>query len=122
MARLSHAIVFTSDMKRAIAFYRDTFDLKLRFESPDWSEFESGEVTLALHRASPGGPAPASGESTPAGQCQVGFTVDDLEGFHQKRVTQGVPCLRPPSEESGVRLAIYTDPDGLPFSVSQRPK
>lgn len=120
MARLSYSIVFTSDMKRGIAFYRDMFDLKLRFESPDWSEFETGEVTLALHHAAPGVTASASAGPTPAGQCQVGFSVDDLDGFHEKMVRRGVPCLRPPSEETGVRLAMYADPDGLPFSVSQR--
>jgi lactoylglutathione lyase len=120
MARLSYAIVFTSDMQRGSAFYRETFDLRLRFESPEWSELETGEVTLALHHAAPGEGAPAQGGPPTAGRCQLGFHVDNIEGFHQQMLAKGVPCLRKPTEEFGVILAVYTDPDGLPFSVSQK--
>lgn len=36
--RVSHAIVFVSDMQRSVAFYRDVVGLSLRFESPGWTE------------------------------------------------------------------------------------
>jgi hypothetical protein len=51
-ARFSHSILFVADMGRAIAFYRDVMGLPLKFQSPSWSEFETGSVTLALHPAS----------------------------------------------------------------------
>jgi hypothetical protein len=36
-------------------------------------------------------------------------------------LSKGVVCLHPPkSEDFGMMLAIYADPDGLPISVVQR--
>jgi hypothetical protein len=49
--RVSYAIVFVSDMDHSVAFYRDFVGLALRFASPQWSEFATGNATLALHRA-----------------------------------------------------------------------
>ena len=37
--RVNYAIVFVSDMKRSVAFYRDVVGLPLKFDSPEWSEF-----------------------------------------------------------------------------------
>src|SRR5712691_5735574 len=49
--KLSYVIKFVSDMDRAVSFYSDTLGLALKFESPGWSEFLTGETTLALHAA-----------------------------------------------------------------------
>lgn len=118
MSKLHYAIVFVSDMKRSIQFYRDTIELPLKFESPEWSEFATQGVTLALHSAEhPESTAPA--DRPVAGLCQVGFQVDNLDAFHEHLIAKGVPCLGPPEAEFGVRLARYTDPDGLRFTVSE---
>jgi catechol 2,3-dioxygenase-like lactoylglutathione lyase family enzyme len=53
--QLRYVIKFVADMDKAVKFYRDVLGLKLKFESPDWSEFVTGETTLALHPASPSG-------------------------------------------------------------------
>ena len=55
MLEFSHAIIFVSDMARSVAFYRDVLGLPLRFESPEWTEFDTPGSTLALHLAD--GPA-----------------------------------------------------------------
>ena len=34
----------------AVRFYRNVLGLRLKFESPEWSEFVTGEMTLALFR------------------------------------------------------------------------
>jgi len=47
-----YAIKFVADMQEAVKFYRDVLGLTLKFESPGWSEFVTGETTLALHPAS----------------------------------------------------------------------
>jgi len=113
MQKLDYAIVFVSDMSRSVAFYRDVLGFPLKFESPDWSEFATEGTTLALHLAG----------KTPAGNCQTGFSVEDLDAFHQEMQAQKMTCIQPPRlEEFGVRLAVYADPDGLPFSVSETPK
>ena len=57
-AKISYIIRFVADMNQAVGFYRDTLGFPLKFQSPDWSEFGTGETTLALHPASTANPAP----------------------------------------------------------------
>jgi lactoylglutathione lyase len=117
--RVSYVMILVSDMQRAVAFYREVLELPLRFESPNWTEFDTDGATIALHQAaSPGVHANASGESR-AGQCRPGFRVRNLDDFHQRIVAQGVPCIQEPKDVFGARVARYTDPDGLAFSVGE---
>ena len=37
--RLRYVIKFVADMDKAVRFRRDVLGLKLKFESPGWSEF-----------------------------------------------------------------------------------
>jgi catechol 2,3-dioxygenase-like lactoylglutathione lyase family enzyme len=67
--QLRYAIKFVADMDKAVKFYRDVLGLKVKFESPGWSEFLTGEITLALHPAS---------DKNPAGKVELGFTVADV--------------------------------------------
>lgn len=117
--RLHYAIVFVSDMSRSVSFYRDVMGLPLKFESPGWSEFNTGGATLALHASKAGGGASAS-EDLPAGHCRPGFGVPDLDDFHRRMVAKNVRCLQEPKETFGARIAQYVDPDGLVISVSEQ--
>ena len=45
---LRYAIRYVADMDKAVAFHRDTLGLTLKFASPFWSEFDTGETVLAL--------------------------------------------------------------------------
>ena len=85
--KLSYVIKFVADMNRAVKFYRDVLGLSLKFESPGWSEFVTGETTLSLHPAS---------EKNPAGAVELGFRVVDIQKFHEAmgaKVSSSV-CLR----------------------------
>jgi catechol 2,3-dioxygenase-like lactoylglutathione lyase family enzyme len=117
--RVSYAIIFVSDMKRSVAFYRDTLGLPLKFETPGWTEFATQGATLALHSSQ----QPASGqdnpEQVPAGRCRPGLSVPDLDEFHKKLIAAKVPCVQEPKSVFGVRIAQYLDPDGLGVSVSE---
>ncbi len=117
--RVSYAIIFVSDMKRAIAFYRETIGLKLRFESPGWTEFATEGATLALHAAEGTSNTQDDPLHVPAGRCRPGLAVANLDEFHQRMVANQVQCLQPPKETFGVRIAQYLDPDGLGISVSE---
>ena len=108
--RLNYAIKFVGDMEAAIAFYRDTLGLTPRFQSPLWSEFDTGETTLALH--------PASDEN-PAGSVQLGLGTEDLDNFHAAGQAQGLVFTSPPTDVHGTRIARFRDPDGAEISVSQ---
>ena len=79
--QLRYVIKFVSDMTKAVTFYRDVLGLRLKFESPGWSEFVTGETTLALHPAS---------EKNPAGKVELGFTVGDVEAFYRDMSARGV--------------------------------
>lgn len=123
--RLSYAIVFVSDMRRSVAFYRDVIGLPLRFESPGWTEFDTEGATLALHAAE--APAAAAGVAddphrVPPARCRPGLRVPDLDAFHRRMTEHEVPCVQPPTQRFGVRLAQYLDPDGLAISVGEEPK
>lgn len=118
MTKLSYALVFVSDMERSVAFYRDVLGWPLKCQSPERTELATEGTTLVLRCASrPNGAAAVQGEI--AGRCQLGFWVEDVEAFHHDMVARGTLCIQPPTEDaSGVKLAVYADPDGLPFSVA----
>jgi lactoylglutathione lyase len=107
--RLNYAIKFVADMESAVRFYRDALGLSLRFESPFWSEFDTGETTLALH--------PASDEN-PAGSVQLGLSVDDVDRFYDSARAEGLVFTSPPSDVHGTRIARFRDADGAEISVS----
>ena len=124
MKKLDYTIVFVSEMKRSVAFYRDVLDIPLKFESPHWTEFATDGTTLALHPASAGGrDRPTAGHNA-AGTCHLGFMVENLNEFHQKMLAHNVHCIQSPKvvEDVGGPLAIYADPDGLPISVGESRK
>ncbi len=118
--RLNYAIVFVSDMKRSVVFYRDVIGLPLKFESPEWTEFVTEGATLALHKSDSASNNEVPSSETPAGRCRPGFGVADLDEFHRRMTENGVICVQEPKSIFGARIAQYFDPDGLAFSVSQQ--
>jgi predicted enzyme related to lactoylglutathione lyase len=108
--KMTYVIKFVDDMNRAVKFYRDVVGLPLKFESPGWSEFMTGETTLALH--------PANKMNIP-GAVELGFTVGDIEKFHQEMSAKGVPFTMPPTKQDfGNTLAQFVDSEGGRCSVS----
>ena len=122
MTKLGYAIVFVSNMDRSVAFYRDVLGLPVRFASQEWTELATEGTILALHPAVIPNPDVSPPAQTPAGRCQLAFMTADLDLFHTQRLAQGVPCLQPPKVEHGTKLAVYADPDGLPFSIGETPQ
>jgi lactoylglutathione lyase len=122
MTKLRYIILFVSDMERSVAFYRDVLGWPVTCEAPERTELAAEGTALALHYASePSGAAAVQGEI--AGRCQLGLWVEDVEAFHQDMVARGTLCFQPPTEDAfGAKVAVYTDPDGLPFSVAGSPK
>lgn len=107
--QLTYAIKYVADMDRAVAFHRDTLGLPLKFQSPEWSEFATGQTTLALHQAT---------SDKQAGTVELGFASEDLAAFHARRDELGVEFTQPPTEMHGVHIAQIRDPDGADTSVS----
>ena len=116
---VDYVMVMVSDMGRSVRFYRDLLGIPLKFESPDWTEFNTGKTVLALH----GGGKAASALAEPrAGSASIGFYVDNLEAKYEELRARGVQFTMPPTdrEGEGIRLAVCVDPDGLPISIAER--
>lgn len=121
MPTLTHAIVYVADMARSTAFYRDTLGLKIRKQTPVWTEFDTGSTILALHATPPGEEPVEEAKLPPPGAGQVGLTVDDLDDYHERLFLAGVRVIRGPKrEEFGTRIAHYLDPDGMAIAVSEK--
>lgn len=117
--RVRYAIVFVSDMERAVAFYRDVLGLPLRFETPGWTEFATDGATLALHSSEAPGSEADDPRRVPGGRCRPGLSVPNLDEFHKRMIEENVPCIQEPTEVFGARVAQYLDPDGLGISVGE---
>ena len=89
---LVYAIKYVGNMDEAVRFYRDELGLKLRFASPHWTEFDTGQTTLALHIA--------SADHAP-GSCRVGFRVPDIDGFYAQKTGKGIVFTSPPTALHG---------------------
>jgi lactoylglutathione lyase len=118
MSKLGYVIVFVSDMNKSIVFYRDVLGFPLAYQSQKWTELDAGDINLALHLADAADHTHTHA-TTPAGHCQIGLTVSDLDAFLAEMVGKGVKCVQPPKEEPFGRLAIYADPDDMPVSVAE---
>ena len=106
---LTYAIKYVQDMDKAIQFHVEKLELKLRFQSPEWSEFDTGATTLALHIAS---------AENPAGTCRLGFRVADIQAFYSQAKSKGVQFTSPPTDQHGQKIARLRDIDGAESSVS----
>ncbi|HEY8053408.1 MAG TPA: VOC family protein [Steroidobacteraceae bacterium] len=106
---LTYVIKFVANMDAAVQFHVARLGLKLRFQSPEWSEFETGPTTLALHKAS---------AEHPAGSCELGLGVADIDRFFAVQTAQGTQILSPPTDLHGRRIMKLRDADGAELSVS----
>jgi catechol 2,3-dioxygenase-like lactoylglutathione lyase family enzyme len=107
--QLSYVITFVDDMTAGVEFYRDTLGLPLRFASPEWTEFDTGATTLALHPSS---------KDNPAGLMRLGFSVSDMTVSQAQLERAGVRFTRAPAPEHGILLAEFVSPGGVRFSLS----
>ena len=120
--QIDYTMVIVSDMERSVAFYRDKLGIPVKFQSPDWTEFQTGGTTLALHGGGIKQDRPAPGEqSKSAGTCSIGFNVEDVGKAYEELKAKGVNFVMPPTqrEGEGIKLAVCVDPDGLPISFAQ---
>ena len=84
-------------------------DSRSNSRRPGWTEFATGETTLALHPAS---------TQNPAGSTHLGFVATGIDSIHRELVAKGVAFTRPPTPEHGVTLAEFVDSEGARCSLS----
>jgi catechol 2,3-dioxygenase-like lactoylglutathione lyase family enzyme len=103
---LVEVIVYTQDMERASAFYRDVLGLEPDFESSHWTTFRTGACTFALHAGS------AAPDPT--------FEVQDVVAARERLLAAGVEVTEIREPVAGVRVFDARDPDGNRFSIEAR--
>ena len=120
--QIDYTMVVVSDMQRSVEFYRDKLGIPLKFQSPDWTEFQTGATTLALHGSGVSPTAPPAGDPTKqAGSCSIGFNVEDVDKTYRELREKAILFVMPPTqrEGEGIRLAVCVDPDGLAIAFAQ---
>jgi lactoylglutathione lyase len=117
--KVDYIMIIVSDMKRSVEFYRDIIGLQVKFESPEWTEFLTGETTLALHGGGEGGER-LRGKKR-AGKCTIGFNVENVDQTFTELKALGVSFIMEPQAREGepIKLAVAVDPDGFEITFAQ---
>ncbi len=107
---MSRILIFTADMERMTAFYRDVLGLKLRIDIKGYKEFDAGGCNIALHNGSslPGRRAP-----------KLVFPAKDVAALRTELVGRGAKMGKVMSGR-GLTRCEGKDPDGNPFQLSSR--
>ncbi|MFQ5931894.1 MAG: VOC family protein, partial [Nitrospiraceae bacterium] len=99
-------IVPVKDMDRAVRFYQDVLGYPLKFKSPEWSEFNTQRVILALQKA--------RGDFRAQQGDEARFTID-VQGIDAEVARLGGKDVRfavELHEEAYGKMAIFHDSEG----------
>ena len=107
---LRRIVLFTKNMPTMIAFYRDVLGLKLRKGEPGWMEFDANGCVIALHNGTS-----SIGKRPP----KLGFWADDTSAARQELIGRGAKMSKLMAG-GGLTRCEGKDPDGNPFSISDR--
>ena len=113
-ALLGAVWLYSADVPRAIAFYRDVVGLPVVDEEYGVGHFDAGNVRLSIHPARPGQPVGSGGFYV--------FIVDDIEVEVQRLSARGVEFRAAITREPFGRVAEFRDPDGHELSLWQMPR
>ena len=111
---LEGIVLYSKDLDRARAFYRDVIGLPLLLEEPHVIHFDAGSVRLAIHRY-------PTGETRGTPEGFVVFAVSDLDAAYAELVRRGAEFLGPPATRPYGRVAYLRDPEGHEIGLLQEP-
>ena len=108
-------VVWTDNLDRLSAFYRDTLGLSPHSVRPHFVSFKWGSMRLGL-----GAHREVSGNSRDPYRVMVNLSVKDIHGEYDELRRRGVDFLRPPEREHwGGWVATFRDPDGNVLQLLQ---
>ena len=106
--QIHSVIVWTEDLPRLTAFYRDVMGLQLEMETDGFVAFQgAGGAQLAL-----GTHSEVTGRAKDPYRLMVDFQVDDCQTEYKRLKGQGVEFMRSPGQDEGAIIATFADPDG----------
>ena len=106
--------LYSADVPRAIAFYRDVVGLPVVDESYGVGHFDAGNIRLSIHPL-------RDGQTLGSGGFYV-FVVDDIKREVQRLSARGVEFADGIQHEPFGRIAEFRDPDGHELSLWQLPR
>lgn len=119
MERVSYVILYVTDLRASIAFYRDVAGLAPKFEDAGYAEFVTHGTKFALYERrraewlvdSAVAPGPAA---------EVAFVVDDVDAEARRVRDLGARVLNGPADRPwGHRTLHVADPDGFVVELAQ---
>jgi catechol 2,3-dioxygenase-like lactoylglutathione lyase family enzyme len=115
--------LFTEDLARTAAFYRDVFGLELLFEDDTSAAFRFGATVINVLRADAAHelvePAPVGGPDA-GRRMQLTVWVEDTDAVCARLHEHGVTLLNGPVDRPwGKRTAAFADPGGHVWEVAQ---
>ena len=110
-------IIWTDDLERLAAFYRDTLELTPHSVRPNFVAFRWGDMRLSV-----GEHAEVDGPTREPHRVMVNLATSDIHAAHAKLTGRGVTFTRPPEQEHwGGWVATFQDPDGNTLQLLQQP-
>lgn len=110
-------ILWTDDVERLAAFYRDVLDLTPHSVTPDFVAFSLGDVRLSIGRHDG-----VRGTASDPFRVMVNLGVRDIQQVVARLKDRGVAFIREPEQERwGGWVATFSDPDGNMLQLLQQP-
>jgi catechol 2,3-dioxygenase-like lactoylglutathione lyase family enzyme len=113
--RMTTAIVNARDVAGAKVYYRERLGLHATTDSPWWTQYDTGTLSLALH---PRVERPMA-EQHHSQPVSFGFAVKDLMSWVDDARMRGVQFLSAPSDEGFGLMADAIDPDGNVITIRE---
>ncbi|TLZ94689.1 MAG: hypothetical protein E6K04_01305 [Methanobacteriota archaeon] len=108
-------VLYSEDLDRARAFYRDVLGLPLLLDEGHVIHFDAGTIRLAIHRCPPG-------QRREAPEGFLVFGVEDLAVVHEALRLRGAEFLGPPANRPYGRVAYLHDPEGHEIGLLEEPR
>ena len=110
-------VIWTEDLDRLLAFYRDTLGLEPHSVRPGFVAFMWGDMRLSMGKHSE-----VRGQTREPYRIMVNLGVGDIHQVHRSLRARGVKFLRPPEKEHwGGWISTFSDPDGNVLQLLQQP-
>jgi lactoylglutathione lyase len=119
--QIDYVMIGVSKMDRSVEFYKDTLGMPLKYKTNEWTEFQTGATTLALHLSKPQTSSTTAQGGLAPGTLSIGFNVTDLEKTYRELKSKNVRFVMEPKmrAEEGIKLAVFLDPDDLEISIAE---
>jgi len=109
--------VFVSNMERAVRFYTETLGLRLEYRAGDhFAMIDAGGGTkIGLHPPSEKAAKPGT-----RGSVEIGLNVTvPIQEAVNALTARGVKFHGPVVDDTQVKLAFFSDPDGTPLYLCE---